>query len=102
MKKKIIVTTIIVLITFFTIVIFAYNRSNKGIGLVSPEILKPLISKGKNSFISNVSPTPVVNYNPSKEIRFDGNTNLKEELESINPSVGENDFLELKALIESL
>lgn len=47
-----------------------------------------LITPGGNQ---TVQPT-TSSYNPPKEIKFDSSTDLKEELEKINPEVVEEDF----------
>ena len=49
------------------------------------------------------SPIPEVPaYNPPKEFKYDSSTDLDEVLESINPQVLNNDFDDIKTLIESL
>ena len=48
---------------------------------------------GKNKPASQtIQPSATPTYNPPKEIKYDSNSNLKEELEAINPQVLDEDF----------
>lgn len=51
-----------------------------------------LISLGKRQVSSHATPLPNSAYNPPKEIRYDTATDLKKELDTINPEVLDNDF----------
>lgn len=51
---------------------------------------------GKNKPASQtIQPSATPAYNPPKEIKYDSNSNLKEELEAINPQVADEDFVGL-------
>lgn len=64
---------------------------------------KPIISANVGQILNQPSPspedvTPFNTYNPPKEVKYDSGTNLKKELESINPQIFDKDFEELKTL----
>jgi hypothetical protein len=82
-KSKIpaVVAVILVVIILLTIV---NNMNNKNGGLVSP-FLGKAASK-------TVLPSQTPSYNPPKEIKYDSSTDLKKELESVNPQVLDEDF----------
>ncbi|MDO8618860.1 MAG: hypothetical protein Q7R49_02820 [Candidatus Daviesbacteria bacterium] len=51
---------------------------------------------------SSPIPTPETpTYNPPKDYKFDENTNVQNELDSINPQVVDTDFTDLESLQES-
>lgn len=75
--------TIILIIALIAVVYFVMPKNNQG-GLASP------VGKlgGQQS-----SPEPQVpNYNPPKEIEYDSNTDLGQELDKVDPKVLNSDF----------
>lgn len=73
MIKKIVLVGVILIILFS---IFLFR--NKKEPMVSPA----------------VAPLPSAEINQPKEIKYDGSTDLKKELESVNPQVLDSDFNE--------
>lgn len=58
-----------------------------------------LVSPGSKLMGQQSSPEPQVqNYNPPKEIKYDVNTDLRQELDTINPKVLDSDFDSLQNL----
>lgn len=68
----------IVPITITIVVLMALISERKNDSLVAPELVS--------------SPTPVPTSNTPKTFNFDSQTNLKAELEKINPQILESDF----------
>ncbi|MBI2086365.1 hypothetical protein HYT74_03425 [Candidatus Daviesbacteria bacterium] len=70
----------IVIILFLVVVVFIFVKStaNKNRSLTNPGLFTPLPSASS--------------YNPPKEIKYDSSTDLKKELDSINPQVLDSDF----------
>lgn len=65
------------------------HRSLGSSGLVVPSLI------GVQQQTPAPSPVPVPEqpaYNPPKDFKFDANTNLQQELDSINPQVLDSDF----------
>lgn len=80
MNKKILIA--IILIILFTLGYLVINNNKKNNQLLSPN------SKKVESFVApSIIPSP-----KPKTFKFDRNTDLKKELESINPEVLESDF----------
>lgn len=71
----------IVIILFLVVVFFIFEKStvNKNISLT-------------NSGLSTSSPVASSSYNPPKEVKYDSSTDLKKELDSVNPQVLDSDF----------
>ena len=79
MSKKTLQTVLMILllvVVLFTIVKYAVNGNRT---LISPVPLSIPIPQ-----------TP--SYNPPVEIKYDSSTDLKKELENINPQVSDSDF----------
>ncbi len=94
MKNK---TLMIILILFLAVIAFfaisKYAAGGKGL-LVTPGLRS---EAGKAAGQSAVTPAPTPqtpSYNPPQEIKYDSATDLKKELESINPQVQDSDFNE--------
>lgn len=84
MKNKLVTIILILLLVFVVLVV--KNLMGKKDSLVSPFL-------GKE--INNTVPSSTPFYNPPKEIKYDSSTDLKQELESVNPEISEDDFKEL-------
>lgn len=82
-KQKL--TAVLVLLLVFGVVIVAGFLNNGNKGLISPGTGKPTASQA--SFSPAAS-----SYNPPKEIKYDSSTDLKQELESVDPEVLDSDF----------
>jgi len=83
MNKKTIVYAIIVL--FIIIILIIVKNINKTNGeLTNPGLVT---TTGQDT-----APTTAPAYNPPKEIKYNESTDLKKELESINPEVLDSDF----------
>lgn len=80
-KKKPVIVIVIFIIVMFVVVKFAANGNrqlvNPGVGKEASQIVTPV-------------PTPA--YNPPKEIKYDSSTDLKKELETVDPQVLDSDF----------
>lgn len=78
---------VVVLIIIFVIIILTIvnNLNNKSGKLVSP-------FSGKATTTQAVSPPQASSNNPPIEIKYDSATDLKKELESIDPQVLDSDF----------
>lgn len=79
-------TTVVTVLFFIAITwtIVQYMASRSGL-LVSPGVGTGAAGQ------STPSPT-ISSYNPPKEIKYDSSTDLKQELESIDPQVSDSDF----------
>ncbi len=87
MSKNILLTTIIILLLVIAVFVVA-KYVVKGDGL--------LISPRVGKITSQSTPVPTTpSYNPPKEIKYDISTNLKQELDSVNPEVLESDFKDI-------
>lgn len=67
-----------------------------------PKVTGQLVVSPKISQVFNKQPspspedvTPFNSYNPPKEIEYNANTNLKKELDGINPQILDDDFTPL-------
>lgn len=87
MKNKVIVLLLVVLVGL--VIYFLINKNNSDT-LVSP-----------GGLLYKVTPTPPSTPTPI-EYHFDSSTNLKQELNSINPKVETTDFDNLKKIINQL
>lgn len=78
------------------------------IGIITYIILVPkvasqlVVSPNISQVFNKPSPspenvTPFNSYNPPKEIKYNANTNLKKELDGINPQILDEDFEPLTA-----
>lgn len=75
MNKKIIFIAVILVILFF--VLFLRNKTEP--------MVNPLIKQA-------VTPLPSATINQPKEVKYDSSTDLKKELESVDPQVLDSDF----------
>lgn len=82
MKKPSILTIILILLLGAIILIFTPSRWKSN--LISPMGQKPQVM--------TVSPTPMPTPNQPKTFKFDRSTDLKAELDKINPQVLDSDF----------
>ncbi|MDP3974182.1 MAG: hypothetical protein Q8P92_05125 [Candidatus Daviesbacteria bacterium] len=82
--KKIIIISIIIIVGI-GLVVFGPLR-NQAKQLVSPE------SSSNNQSEINSNPTPIPTPNAPKTFQFDSSTDLKQELEKVNPQVLDSDF----------
>jgi len=82
MKKKIIFVLLIVT-AFFTIVKYTVNGSNGN--LVGPGFVGQIIH-------TQPTPTPIATPKAPKTFNFNSSTDLKAELEKVNPKVLDSDF----------
>lgn len=81
MTKKVWIIAIFIT-AIVIVVIFNSTLLPRGLALPAGRLQAPLSS-----------PVPEVNnYNPPVEVKYDKNTDLKKELESINPQVLDSDF----------
>ena len=76
--KRNIILTFLVLIVLFTIVKYTVNRQG---GLVGSTLMQ-----------QTPIPTPVATPNAPKTFQFDSSTDLKMELEKVNPQILDSDF----------
>ena len=83
-KKYILITIVIVLLLGIVFWLISKNINSKNSLLTSPGL-------GKVSG-EQISPTPTQSPTPPKTYSFDSATDLKSELENINPQVLESDF----------
>ncbi len=76
-------------------------RNKKTILIVVLTILATIVvffavNKKDSSLVSGPTPTPLVSstssYNPPKAIQYDDSTDLKNELDSVDPQVLDSDF----------
>lgn len=95
MKRKI---TIIVIIIIGIVIAYFFISNNSKTALVSPSVTE----RGSTSDLQKNEEPETPAYNPPKEVKYDSSTNLKQELETVNPQIQDNDFEKLKELIKSL
>lgn len=76
-KQKL--TIVIILFLVVAVFIFVKSTANKNKSLINPGLSTP-------------SPAASSSYNPPEHVQYDSSTDLKKELESINPQVSEGDF----------
>ncbi|MBI2196856.1 hypothetical protein HYU45_04600 [Candidatus Daviesbacteria bacterium] len=82
-KNKILTIVIVLLLLVILLTIVRYLSNQNGL-LINPGVKK---ATGQ----STVQPsTPA--YNPPKEVKYDGSTDLQKELDSIEPQVLDSDF----------
>lgn len=81
MKSKILYIIVITIIIFIGFLVFRFVSQGWQTKLVSPNLI--------------AAPSPNISPSPSpKTFKFDSSTNLKQELETINPQVLDSDFNE--------
>lgn len=90
-KKKLIFIIIILLIVIalFTIVKYAVKGKSS---LVNPGLQTGLQKTDVKSVSQSPTQPATPAFNPPKEINYGSATDLKQELDSINPQVLDNDF----------
>lgn len=84
MGKNKVTTIILILLLLVAIWLVASLTIGKNKGLANPLLGKPASQ--------TIQPSATPAYNPPKEMKYDSNSNLKEELEAINPQVLDEDF----------
>jgi len=83
-SKNIIITAgLILLLVVVSFMIFK-SAAKKDLPLADPQV--------KNITGQSTAQSLVLPYNPPEEIKYDSSTDLKKELDSINPQVLESDF----------
>ncbi|MDO8576861.1 MAG: hypothetical protein Q7R82_00810 [Candidatus Daviesbacteria bacterium] len=88
MNRKKIVMIIIVLLLVATVWIIMWVMGSKGGSLISPGL-----GEAVGNVVSQSTPQPSVStFNAPKEIKYGSATDLKQELDSINPQVLDSDF----------
>lgn len=91
MNKKSIFLILLLILVIGGVGFFAISK--KALPLISPRIN----SSGGGDIKQTVKPDPLPaaqtpSYNPPKEVRYGSSTDLKQELDSINPQVLDSDF----------
>ncbi len=84
--KKFILPIIIIFISLIGLKIFTMTPERWKADLLSPMGQMNLSNK------SNQTPVLVATPNPPKTFKFDASTDLKKELDSVNPQVLDSDF----------
>lgn len=79
-KNKKVTAVLILLLVVILVLVVKHNVDGDSISLLNP--------LGKNMVQSTPAPTP----NAPKIFKFDSSTDLKKELDSINPQVLDSDF----------
>lgn len=93
MNNKILTIVIflfLVVTVLFTIVKYTVNGNGT---LISPVVRKVFNLPTAVSLSTPIPQTP--SYNPPAEIKYDSSTDLKKELDSVDPKVLDEDFQEL-------
>lgn len=90
MSKKLLFIIITITIVILMIILMG-NRSQEG-SLISPHLSKIFPSQSAPSLAPTPTPIPVSTPAAPKTFKFDSSTNLKEELEKVNPQVLDSDF----------
>ncbi len=86
-RKKLVIAVIVLFLGVFIWIVSQGMRS-KGKSLINPGV-----GKAVESVVSQSTPVPQVSaYNAPKEIKYDSTTDLKKELDSIDPKVLDSDF----------
>lgn len=86
-RKKLVIAVIVLFLGVFIWIVSQGMRS-KGGSLISPGAGKVV-----GSGVSQSTPAPQVSaYNVPKDIKYDSTTDLKKELDSVNPQVLDSDF----------
>lgn len=85
--RRILPTIVAILILGIIFLVIIKNVSNKDGGLVAPTFIQQITSQQ-----SSPSPTAVPTPNAPKTFQFDSSTDLKAELEKVNPQVLDSDF----------
>lgn len=85
---------IVILIALGGLGYWYFNKGNNEI--ISPKIGSEISDK------KTESSDPQAGQKVPKEFKFEASTDLKEELENVNPEVLDSDFTQLKTLIKDL
>lgn len=80
---------LITLLTVLTTIVGFFVTSRGSISLISPA---PKQDKTQPSSFNSSSIPSTPSYNPPKVIKYDSSTDLKQELDSIDPKVLDEDF----------
>ena len=87
MKNKNILATAVAFLFLVAVLFLAGNGSNKSGGLIGPNFIQQITqSQSVQTFV------PVASPNAPKTFNFDSSTDLKQELEKVNPQVSDSDF----------
>lgn len=85
MSKSKIPAVVAVLLLVIIILTIVKNLNNGDRSLISPAFWQKTDQ-------SAATPNPTPSYNPPQEIKYDSSTDLRRELDSVNPEVLDNDF----------
>lgn len=92
MKNKTIAVGVILFLTVITVLVISkYAGEGKGI-LVAPGLGKEAEKITGQTAVTPVPTTQTSSYNPPQEIKYDSATDLKKELQSVDPQVLDSDF----------
>lgn len=86
MNKNRLTTLFLVLFLIGILIIIYQYAANQG--WISTSLISPAVKQGVNQLPKQQETT----FNPPKEVKYDSATNLKDELNSINPEVLDEDF----------
>ena len=84
MKKIALLLATIIFISLLVLKIFEWPPLGWKGNLINP--------MGRKDMFFNTKPTPVASPNAPKTFNFDSSTDLKQELEKVNPQVLDSDF----------
>lgn len=82
-KNTIVTVGLILLLVVVSLAIFKYAAKK------DPSLADP---RAKSIVGQKAAQPTTPPYNPPKEIKYDSSTDLKKELEAINPEISDNDF----------
>ncbi len=85
-KNTIITAGLILLLVVVSLMIFKFAAKK------NPSLADPRAKNIADQSTAQLSTPP---YNPPKEIEYDSSTDLKKELDSVDPAVSESDFKDL-------
>lgn len=84
MKNKFL---LVVILTILAMIVVYFVISKREDGMVGPKLIQQ-VTRQQDSPTASPSPTP----NTPKTFQFDSSTDLKAELEKVNPQVLDSDF----------
>ncbi len=84
MKNK---TILLITLTILAMIVAYFVRSKENVSLVGPAFIQQITHSQPIP-----TPTPVATPNAPKTFQFDSSSDLKAELEKVNPQVLDSDF----------
>lgn len=82
-QNKITLVLVVVLLVIVYFIITKFSSNGNG----------PLVNPGLGKPASQVTPTPEASsYNPPEQVQYNSSTDLKKELDSVNPQISDVDF----------